>query len=482
MASESREKSPAPVEREKESRRDRDRSRDRERSHRHRRSSHHHHQHEGRDRDRHHRSSGKDKDASRGDRDRDRDRDSDRHHRKKRSRHDSSHDDDRRRRRKSRKEDGEDGKAVPTPADKSDDEDTGEWVEAPAASTETAGLTPVTNPEPTLKRDTWMTEPGADFIDYTQRGARKATPPKTLTKPDYRPIIHKNELNQQLIAGKSVDEYAADTNDEPPYTFGDSGSKWRMTRLKRVYEAAAEGGKSLDEIAIERYGDLKTFDEAREEEMELGRRDMYGTDRRDAKTRPTGELYAERLKKTADDDMKRRVKEERYQADYGLPKLQVLETIAPPAKILDQTALNRMKAAYLKAQIKGDSKAADMEREYNDAVAAAAEARKNPSANPSQQVVITAMDSRHLAGLEGRMGREVVAGKKGKVEANDEMTLDDMVREEKRTRGAVAGGEGMLLAERISRDAKFDVSSHLLFRGASFVEPLLTETGQSRLS
>lgn len=469
MGSENREKSPAPVEREEESRRERSRDRDRERSHRHHRSSHHHHHHhEGRDRDRHHRSSGKDKGESKGDRDRDRGRDrdrdrdrgrgSDRHHRKKRSRHESSHNDDRRRRRKSRKEDDEGGKAAPASAVKSDDEDAGEWVEAkaPVIPTDTTEAPQPTNPEPALKRDTWMTEPSADFIDYTQRGTRKATPPRTLAKPDYRPIIHKNELNQQLVAGKSLDEYAADTNDEPSYTFGDSGSKWRMTKLKRVYEAAAEGGKPLEEVAIERYGDLKTFDEAREEEMELGRTDMYGTDRRDAKTRPTGELYAERLKKMADEDMKRREREGRYQADYGLPKLAVLETVAPPAKVLDQTALNRMKAAYMKAQIRGDPKAMEMEQEYNDAVAAAAEARSNLSTNQSQQVVITAMDSRHIAGLEGRMGREVVSGKKGKVLANDEMTLDDMVREEKRTRGAVAGGEGMLLAERIARDAKFD--------------------------
>jgi hypothetical protein len=66
------------------------------------------------------------------------------------------------------------------------------------------------------------------------------------------------------------------------------------------------------------------------------------------------------------------------------------------------------------------------------------------------------MDSRMLAGLDGRVGREVTEGKKGKLVDKDNMSIDDMVREERRTRGQVAGGEAMLLAERISRDAKFD--------------------------
>ena len=65
-----------------------------------------------------------------------------------------------------------------------------------------------------------------------------------------------------------------------------------------------------------------------------------------------------------------------------------------------------------------------------------------------------------LAG--GRKG-EVVAitnkrgQERGLVKENEDMSIEDMVRQERRTKGQ-AGGEGMLLAEKIAKDAKFDVS------------------------
>lgn len=427
--------------RDKESRRDKSRERNRSRDRSHKR--HHHPSHR------------KDQDQGKG---KDEDRDPERHHRKKRLRHDN-HGDERRRHRKSRREEE---RKVTKNANESHDEDTGEWIEAPPLSTNTdnaeipsATADPETVAAPTLKRDSWMTEPTADFVDYTQKGAQKSAP-QPVAKPDYRPAIHKNELNTQLREGKSVDEYAQDTNDGVGYTFGDEGSKWRMIRLKRVYQAAGEDGKDLESVAIERYGNLKTFDEAREEEMELERRDMYGRDRRDKKEKPTGDLYQERLKNLAAKDKERRDKREQKERDFGPVKVIETAPTPTPIKLLDQTALNRLKAAYLRAQIKNDPNAAEMEREYTEAVAAVAEAKP-----PAQDVVLSAMDSRMLAGLEGRVGREVVEGKRGKLVEKEDMTLEDMIREEKRTKGAVAGGEGMLFAERIARDAKFSVSTHI---------------------
>jgi len=41
---------------------------------------------------------------------------------------------------------------------------------------------------------------------------------------------------------------------KPKYTIGDAGSKWRMMKLRRVYEMAEEEGKPVEEIALMRYG------------------------------------------------------------------------------------------------------------------------------------------------------------------------------------------------------------------------------------
>ncbi|PWW74462.1 hypothetical protein C7212DRAFT_358926 [Tuber magnatum] len=430
---------------------------DRERSHRHRRSDHrsdhhrsHHHSHRERPRSR---SKSKDRDQ---DRHRRRERDSsDRHrhsHGRKRSRHE---DEDRdRHHRKSRRADS------PSLAEKRRGREPADPLEPEMPNSQKL---PDTVSKPTLTRDSWMQEPDADFIDYTQKGVRKSTP-QPVVKPDYRPIIHKNELNTQLKEGKSLDEYADETEDEVTYAFGDAGSKWRMTKLKRCYEFAKEERRTVESVALERYGNLKEFDEAREEEIELERRTTYGEDRKDVKEKPTGELYRQRMEGAeAEESARQSGERERYGSEF--PPGKVIETV-PNTKAttaLDHTALNRMQAALMKAQLRGDPKAAVMEKEFNEAMAVAMAATKKKP----EVVVLSAMNSRMLAGLEGRVGREVVEGKKGNLVEKDDMSLDDMVREEKRTRGQVRGGEGMLLAERISRDAKFDDNLDYLDENAS---------------
>ncbi|CAZ84540.1 unnamed protein product [Tuber melanosporum] len=411
----------------RESRRDRkrERSRDRGRERNDRERSHRHHRSELRsDHHKSHHYSHRERPSSRlrsKDRDRDRHRrregdSSDRHHhshRRKRSRHE---DEDRNRHhRKSRKVDS------PSPTERRRE---GEPADPLGPEMPNFSKVPDTVHKPTLTRDSWMQEPDADFIDYTQKGAGKSTL-KPVAKPDYRPVIHRNELNTQLKEGKSLDEYADETEEEVTYTFGDAGSKWRMVKLKRCYEFAKEEGRDVESVALERYGNLKEFDEAREEEIELERRTTYGKDRKDVKEKPTGELYRQRMKKA---EAEENARQSRERERYG------------------------MQAALMKAQLRGDPKAAVMEGEFNEAMAVAMAANKKEP----EVVVLSAMDSRMLAGLGGRVGREVVEGKKGKLVEKDDMSLDDMVREEKRTRGQVRGGEGMLLAERISRDAKFD--------------------------
>lgn len=42
--------------------------------------------------------------------------------------------------------------------------------------------------------------------------------------------------------------------EKPSFTFGDAGSSWRMTKLKRVMETAAEEGVAPEVIGVDRYG------------------------------------------------------------------------------------------------------------------------------------------------------------------------------------------------------------------------------------
>ncbi|KAI0432509.1 hypothetical protein F5Y09DRAFT_301570 [Xylaria sp. FL1042] len=409
----------------------------------------HHHRHRrdhstdrARDRDRdrrgHHRSRGDDEygeDAHRHKRSRhsrdddrqDRDRRKERYRRDHRNEREASHDSSRETRLKSSdaKED------LPLP----DEEIAAEDYEKPPRS-------------PPLTRDSWMTAPSALDIDYTQKGSKpaKASPPKEEPKR----AIHAREINaahlQDLNDGKIGDELELPAKHEVNYTFGDSGSLSRMTKLKGIYSMAEKTGRTVEEIALDRYGNLRDFDDAREEKIELDRRKVYG-EGYVGREKPSGELFQER-KLAAGVHEKRQASPRPTELDQStiIPN----DAISHQPTHVDQTTLNRLKAQMMKEKLRKAPDAAKLEAEYNEA--AAAFATKGPEA-----VVLNVMQNRMMAGtraeakaVDTKRGRE-----RGLVEQNDDMTIEDMVREERRTRGQ-AGGEGLRLAERIAKDGKFD--------------------------
>ena len=307
-----------------------------------------------------------------------------------------------------------------------------------------------------LKRDSWMEAPSALDVDYVQRKRKEPSPPKSGSLgANFELKIHEKELNhhlRDLHNGKTLDDIAdTPAQHDVDYTFGDAGSKWRMTRLKAVYRQAEASGQSLEDAAMERYDSLRELDDAREEEIEMSRRETYG-DGYVGKEKPSGELYEERKL----DAGIRRDPVDHHEQDTteDLPQGKVIPDEQPSVtnSIVDQSTLNRMKARLMKAQLRKDPAAAKLEEDYNNAVSAF-------NSRPQADVVtLTAMDNRMLSSaprnevkvVDNRRGRE-----RGQVEENEDMSIDDMVREERRTKGQ-AGGEGERFAERIAKDAKFD--------------------------
>ena len=310
-----------------------------------------------------------------------------------------------------------------------------------------------------MKRDSWMEQPSSLDIDYTQKGIRK--PSNTMTsrpsKADFELKIHQNELNkhylQNLADGKdtSIPSVEEPTQQEVDYVFGDAGAQWRMRKLHSVYRKAEETGISVDEIAEDQFGNLKLFDNAREEQIELERRDTYG-EGYVGKEKPSGELYLERKL-----NMGLQSKDSKPEYDgpdvHGLALELDTKNPATTTMPMDQTALNRLKAQMLKAKVRGLSNAAVLEAEYNNVLAAFAN-NKQPDV-----IVLGARDHRMLAGsregeikrIDNKRGRE-----RGQVEENEDMSIEDMVRQERRSRNQ-AGGDGQRFAERIAKDAKFSV-------------------------
>ncbi|KAF2862841.1 hypothetical protein K470DRAFT_192516, partial [Piedraia hortae CBS 480.64] len=272
------------------------------------------------------------------------------------------------------------------------------------------------------QRDSWMHEPSA--LDVEHVASRRPQEP-----------------SGPFVSAKHAHELAvpAEPQPEPPkpkvevdYEFGDAGSSWRMTKLKAVYRTAEEAGQSVDEVALQRYGDLQHFDAAREEERELERRRRYGKGYTGA-TKPTGYLFRERSVST---DM-----------NPASPVQDRAEMAAPPAASSmpqDINALNKLKAQLMKARLRKDPDLARLEEEYK---------RATQSIQP--EVVLGVMDSCRMnrAGeviaVSGKRGRE-----RGLVVENEDMSVEDMLRQEKRTKGL--DGEDKNFARRIAKDGKFE--------------------------
>ena len=320
------------------------------------------------------------------------------------------------------------------------------------------GVLPTSGSNGETKRDPWMEQPSSLDIDYTQRGIKKASEPKTsrFSKAAFELKIHENELNKHhletLAEGKDIPENVIEKSEqhEVDYAFGDAGAQWRMSKLNRVYKKAEETGKAVDEIAEEQFGDLKAFDEAREEQIELERRETYG-EGYVGKDKPSGELFEERKLKMGLRNEGSRSEHDRPDVP-GFPRDINAKRPAATTVPLDQTALNRLKAQMMKAKVRRLPNAAELEAEYNAAAAFA-------NSKQPDVIVLSAMDNRMLAGsregevtrIDNKRGRE-----RGLVEENEDMSIADMVRQERRSRNQ-AGGEGQRFAERIARDAKFDV-------------------------
>ena len=311
-----------------------------------------------------------------------------------------------------------------------------------------------------LKRDSWMEAPSALDIDYTQKGAktRSQPPASRSSRAGFELKIHENELNKHhlkdVAEGRELPEEVVE---EPAqhvvnYTFGDAGSQWRMTKLKNVFRQAEETGLSVDDVATDVYGDLRSFDDAKEEQVELERRYTYGPGYV-GKEKPSGELFQERKLEMGFPRRNSVGAVEELSQETTSPLMYDKQPASSPTVPLDHTALNRLKARMMRAKLRGSTDASRLEAEYETVMAASA-----TTAEPGL-VVLGAMENRMLAGdrkgevksIDNKRGRE-----RGLVEENEDMSIEDMVREERRTRHQ-AGGESQRFAERIAKDGKFNV-------------------------
>ena len=428
---------------------------------------------EQRQRHKHHHLSRRHRDDSRS-----RERDEERRHRHKRHRdRDRDNQEEQRQRKRQRSDSPKPKKALVEDDDvkvfDSPDDDEDDWVEKEAMTAppeeDVLDERDENLRDEKVQRDAWMQEPSALDVDYMHSRKSKAPPSQFVgAKEGHEMKVHETEVNQHLkdlerdFDDSEDDGGAGDAAvvDEPAqhevtYTFGDAGSSWRMTKLKAIYRQAEESGRTVDDVALERYGDLRDFDDAREEERELDRRKMYGKDYVGLE-KSSGELFRERkMKAGIRRESSNQHKDAHEKISDKLPQGKALPNeSSPPAKTvpLGPTALNKLKAQMMKAKLRNAPNAAQLEEEYKLAEEASHANTKQPDV-----VVLNNMENRQLA--SGRGGEvKSLSGKRaqerGLVEENDDMSIEDMVRQERRT-ARNAAGSGKEFAERIAKDGKF---------------------------
>ncbi|KAH8550809.1 CwfJ C-terminus 1-domain-containing protein-like protein [Umbelopsis sp. PMI_123] len=155
---------------------------------------------------------------------------------------------------------------------------------APTA-VETAPVAVEANSNTESARDSWMTDASLDFSSF---GAVKQKQPKE-EKPNPDQLhVSSREINPHFKAGLHIDQYPEQA--KPTYKFGDAGSKWRMTKLRRTMEQAEDEGRPLEEVALEKYGSMEKFEEAMSEKRALeGRKSRRGDD--DGRSRDRGSRH-----------------------------------------------------------------------------------------------------------------------------------------------------------------------------------------------
>lgn len=115
---------------------------------------------------------------------------------------------------------------------------------------------------------TTSTEQGGTEGDYfSSLGSERVKKPKE-DKPNPDELkVSSRELNTQFAQGKHIDEYADQTKQKT--SFGAPGYQWRLMKLRKTFEQASEEGRSIEDVALERYGDMASFEEAKAEKAYL---------------------------------------------------------------------------------------------------------------------------------------------------------------------------------------------------------------------
>ncbi|KTW26857.1 uncharacterized protein T551_03319 [Pneumocystis jirovecii RU7] len=201
------------------------------------------------------------------------------------------------------------------------------------------------------------------------------------------------------------------------YIIGDAGSSWRMMKLGKIYEIASQTGRSVHDVALERYGTLEAFYEALEEKEELDRRKIHGP----SKKRVTGSLYKQY---------------QQLNPQKFSESSESLSHSSTASDVITVSTLNKLQAEIMKAQMRGVTDVSKLQKKYQEMVS-----------------IFESQKTRKDIIIPNNI--DIMRKKPSSVVDPDNITIEEMVKEEKMTKNYLYKRQYRQMAEQIVRDPHF---------------------------
>jgi Protein similar to CwfJ C-terminus 1 len=288
-----------------------------------------------------------------------------------------------------------------------------------------------------MQRDEWM-KSEFDIFKSSERGPNKSEIKKKEENAKRQEIQEQRQV-------KMVDKKSSTS-------WGDKGSNWRMIKLKRVYEIAAEEKRPLEQVAIDRYGSLEDFQDAINERDYLdSKMDKSGQSsassssyrapvRKSQFKAPESKSSLRQESKKPNDTVVAEVKKQQE-------KRKTVKLVAK-TPVLSTDELNKLSAQVIKAKLMKKSNLDKLEEEF--------EYELERARTQKDVIVINEDDDSSPKHKRNKVENVKTHDKDGNVIEHDDSsrkTLHDLLREEKMDSESHYDRD---MAHQISKDSRFE--------------------------
>ncbi|KZW01458.1 hypothetical protein EXIGLDRAFT_602781 [Exidia glandulosa HHB12029] len=283
--------------------------------------------------------------------------------------------------------------SAPAPAPTKSAIEREEWMQPPPSSSRVSGLSRSDDVTDGYgDEDAAPRARGSEVDFFTSMGTERKRKEKTMA-PNPEDLVGRS--SRELNPYYRNPEAAPEETPKRVSTPGGPGSQWRMMKLRRVYEAAEDENRPVEDVALDRYGSLEAFNEAVEERRILDEKagkkgSRTSTPSAAPSTAPRRFMFTEMqepgsgassrsasFRRPTDDSSRPTTPSIRPplpQRGSNTPSAMAVPMVHSPAAqplpsakgVPSQSELNQMQARVLKAKLLGDPGAEAMEQEYEE--------------------------------------------------------------------------------------------------------------------